>query len=226
MTEQDYQLLSQYIDGELPTEEVTALKKRLLAEPELNQLLAKMQKVNQAVVGHYRAAPEQVPQHVTAMVSPPKSASRYRLPLALAASVAAAALFISTPAWRDSGSGADYLLSAALENTPSRAFGWEALTDGRQLRPILSFRVDTGAWCREYLLRDRGTATRGVACRENGRWETLVAEVEVVPQGEESHYRPAGTDTPRSVSDYIDQHSTEDPLSAAVEQTTIERGWR
>ena len=50
MTEQDYELLSQYIDDELVAETAQTMRKRLLAEPELRAKFERMKEINSSVI--------------------------------------------------------------------------------------------------------------------------------------------------------------------------------
>jgi len=228
MNDTDYQLLSQYIDGELSQEQRVSLKHRLLAEPELNRALTKMQAINAAVVDAL-AIPGAaiVPEHISALVQPSNRALKHRWPLALAASVVAAAVLVLTPNWQNTGdSYTDAVLSAALENTPSSASDWEQLGDGRQLRPVLSFQTDNGTWCREFLHVDQGLASRGVACRETGQWRTMIIASNTLPTEGADQYRPAGANAAASVAEFMDQHGAGVALSASDEAAVIQQGWQ
>jgi hypothetical protein len=138
--------------------------------------------------------------------------------------VAVSATLVSQWDQQSAQPGADTLLSAALESTPSRGTGWETLSDGRQLRAVLSFRSSTGNWCREYLLGDSEGNWHGVACRGNDGWTTEVLAATRV-EDSSAQYRPAGAADSISVADYIDRNANGIPLDGREEATIMAQGW-
>lgn len=241
LTEQDTQLLSQYVDGELPRDAARDLELRLASEPPLRAELERYRGLNSKLQQAF-AAPqfETVPGHVAAMLDPAparvvalpqRAASRW--PYALAASLALAvcgALLTqwdrgTDPATAYSEGRVDHSLAQALEQVPSSGSDWTTLSDDRKVRAVLTFRSDNGSWCREYLLADAGSSWHGVACREAQRWSNTVitgAKLVIGP----GEYRPAGAANPRPVSAYIDSHSADIPLGADQEAALIARGWQ
>ncbi len=70
MNDLDYELISQYIDGELPAEEAMALRRRLLAEPELRTAYDRMRRADDKVRGAFAGAwTEKVPERISAMLA-------------------------------------------------------------------------------------------------------------------------------------------------------------
>lgn len=245
ITEQDYELLSQYIDRELPPGVCAQLELRLAAEPQLRAGLGRLQALQRQLQDTYGQLGEgPVPERTLALLQeapaqavqqPQPTAKVVQLPrkrninwgLALAASlvVAVSATLVSQWDQQSAQSGADALLAAALESTPSRGTGWETLSDGRTLRPVLSFRSSTGNWCREYLVGDSDGNWHGVACRSNEGWTT---EVLAATQIEDAspQYRPAGAGDSMDVADYIDRNANGIPLDAREEAAVMARGWQ
>ncbi len=235
MNEQDYELLSQFIDGELDRAQAQALRERLLAEPVLRAELERMRAANERVTAAFAdPAATHVPPALLARVrgadTDPRPAHRWGA--AVAASLVAAAALLLAPQWRqddqlpDGTPAADALLAQALESTASRGEGWDTLGDGRQLRPVLSFSNRDGSWCREYLLT-RGTDTfHGVACRHDGQWQTEVLASAAELSGEGADYRPAGAGDSDQVSSYISAHADGIPLSLRQEAELIARQWQ
>ncbi len=241
LTEQDTQLLSQYVDDELPGNAARDLEQRLAAEPPLRAELARYRELDSQLQRAF-AGPqfETVPRHVAAMLDPApahvtalprRPASRW--PYALAASLAVAVGGALLAQW-DRGTDAarvysegrvDHSLAQALEQVPSSGADWTALPDDRKVRPVLTFRSDGGSWCREYLVADARGSWHGVACREEQHWNnTVITRAKlVIGPGE---YRPAGAANPRPVSAYIDSHSADIPLGADQEAALIARGWQ
>jgi hypothetical protein len=236
ITEQDYQLLSRYVDRELSLPASRQLEQRLAAEPTLKAALASLQSLQGRLQSAYsELAREPVPAHIVALLEPqqarivPLPHKRARgLGFALAASLVVAASATLVTQWGQnagqSGSHPDALLAATLEQTPSMATGWETLADGRQIRPVLSFHSRAGDWCREYLLNDDGDNWHAVACRRNEGWaNTVINRTDPAQPGDE--YRPAGAADTALVADYIDRNATDIPLDAAQEAAIIARNW-
>jgi len=245
ITEQDYELLSQYLDRELPAGESEQLELRLAAEPQLQAALGRLQALQsrlQAAYGELGQGP--VPARTLALLQQaPAQASQQPLPtakvvqlpakravnwgFALAASlvVAVSATLVSQWDQQSAQSGADTLLAAALESTPSRGTGWETLSDGRKLRPVLSFQNSTGDWCREYLVGDSDGNWHGVACRGNEGWTTEVLAATRIEDAS-AQYRPAGAADSMDVADYIDRNANGIPLDAREEAAIMARGWQ
>jgi hypothetical protein len=239
MVEKDYELLSQFLDGELPAAEAQALRERLIADPRLRATLEEMRAVDQRVRNAFDIpGVDTVPETVTARLQgahtnrPASGPYRRARGLAVAAALVAAAGLLLAPQWRDSSGGhstgtpsADDLLAQVLEHAPSRAEGWEGLTDGRQVRPVLSFASKEGTWCREFLLTETGATFRGVACRSGGSWRTEVLSDALRP-GVGSVYRPAGAAGAAVVESYINAHADSIPLGVEEEADLINRNWQ
>lgn len=237
LTEQDHQLLSQFVDGELAPAAARELEQRLASEPLLSARLAQLQTLNkrhQSAFNEAQIGP--VPGNITRLLEPaPVRVAFSRQPrathwgYALAASLAIAVCGALLTQWDRSGDHAgaqiEQSLAEALEQLPSSGSDWAALADGRKVMPVLSFRSHSGDWCREYLVATTEAAWHGVACRAEQGWTNAVlAETKlVIGPGE---YRPAGADEPDSVAAFIDQQSADIPLSAAEEAALIARSWQ
>ena len=237
MTEQEFELLSQYLDGELAAQAAQTLRKRLLAEPELRASFERMKEINDSVRDAFNVpGADTVPacalealQGAETRTNKPSQVNRTGWGLAVAASlVAAAGLLLTTPDWNQQpgdSPAADTLLAAALEYTPSRSDGWDTLADGRQIRSLLSFPNTRGGWCREYLMSGENGTWRGVACRNEGQWTTEVLNVEVI-SGSASEYRPAGAAKTVEINTFIATHSSGIALSLQAEADLIARKWQ
>jgi hypothetical protein len=233
MTEQDYELLSQYIDGELPTDQAQALRQRLLAEPALRAACERMRNADNRVRRAFEGSwTEEVPARISARL---KRGTTHRegmgdgqrraaWGIAVAASIMAAAGLLLNPEWRGKDAG-DSALAAVLDVTPSGGSQWQALTDGREVIPVLSFAHVDGSWCREYLLSQDGATYRGIACRSDGQWVTSILDAQPVP-GNSTEYRPAGADDADAVAAFIDEHGAGIALSRREEAELIARQWR
>mgnify|MGYP001581007698 CR=1 FL=1 len=231
MKDQDYELLSQYLDGELPTKETAQLEQRLGADSELRITLASMRSIDSAVKASYRNS-GQAPAHIGAMLQgeesnvvafPRRSRAAASWQYAVAATLVAAAGLLLVP---DMNRSSEALLSAALDEASSRASGWETLEDGRKLRPVLSFPDKSGTWCREYLVTDAEGAQRGVACRDDKGWNTVVIAATEITPNDDQLYRPAGADDDSSVAKYISENAADIAASAQQESELIASDWQ
>jgi hypothetical protein len=245
MTEQDYELLSQYLDGELAAPAAQELRKRLIAEPVLRASLDSLQKVNNSVKDAFDVpGADTVPARVVTMVQNARTrggrlsqAHRAGWGLAVAASLVAATGLLLMPElmpdWRQQAgdslavsTGDDAFLTFELEYSPSRADGWNTLGDGRQVRPLLSFANTQGGWCREYIMMSlEGSTWRGVACRTEGQWTTEVLSIEELA-GSTNEYRPAGVANSDQITRFIDTHSADIAISLEEEADLIVRNWQ
>lgn len=229
MNEQDYQLLSQYLDGELNDLAARQLERRLQSEPQLQATLTEMGELDERVKQAF-AGTDKAPEQVAAMLRPagnvvafPQRKQRPGWHYAVAASLVAAAGVLLAPQWQQTAPGGP-TLADILQSTPSMADGWKTLADGNEVRPVLSFSSVDGNWCREYLLSASGEGQRGVACLEAGQWNTRVLAEAELP-GSASEFRPAGAGDADAVADFLADHADGIALSAADEQALIESNW-
>lgn len=227
MKEQDYELLSQYIDGELAAEDAQKLRRRLLAEPTLRATYDRLSSVNNEIRDTFNArGTDTVPQRVSALLQSKSTSSQGRRAgwgFAVAASLLAATGLLLNPDWRQADSDAQF--ASVLDSTPSGLAGWETLEDGRQVKPVLSFAHVDGSWCREFLLADDGATYRGVACHSNSEWVTVVLDGQDAP-GSTTEYRPAGAGDSDQVAAFIAGNASGIALSRSEESELIARRWQ
>jgi len=226
MNDKDFELLSRHLDGELDELSARRVAQRLAAEPQLRSTFARMAAIDQRVKQAF-AGGDQVPAHIAALLeahaADGAAAPRRRTawPYAVAASLAAVTGLFLAGVWQ---APAEPSLAQVLESTPSMADGWQPLSDGRRMRPILSFQDVDGAWCREYLVDDSGRGSRGVACRDGGQWQTRIEVAAEIP-GSRSDYRPAAAADADAVADYLDKQADGIALSRAEETVLIAKDW-
>ena len=241
MTEQDYELLSQYLDGELAPPVAQQLRTRLIADPRLRAKLERMQTVNNNVKQAFDSpGVDAVPTRVVQMVENTGARAQDRpLPrsagwglAAIAATLVAATGLLLAPDWQQQAPQnqtatvtGDVLLERVLEFSASRGDGWDALDDGRQVRPLLSFKNKAGGWCREYLLSGEGGTWHGVACRAQGHWTTEVLSVETL-SGSVNEYRPAGAKDAHEIVSFVNTHAADIALSLEEEAGVIAGHWQ
>ena len=229
----DDHLLSMYVDNELDAERTIALVGRLRSEPTLRARLTSMEANDALIKTAYSQFGSAVPAHLAPMVSATNvsilgTARRWQrwATVAVAASFATAVALVVSMNQTDvfNPMTMDARLADALEQSPSRAEGWDALGDDRQFRSVLTFPAADGRWCREFLLAQSDSHWRGVACRDNGDWVNQVVGSEVFLE-QETQYRPAGAGDTEQVARFIDETATDVALGPQQEAALISAGW-
>lgn len=228
----DDHLLSMYVDNELDAERTIALASRLRSEPALRARLEVMEANDQRVRMLSAQSDNQVPRHLAPMVAAENVSvlgmtRRWSsFAVAVAASVATAMALVVDLNQTDVFNPMimDPQLASALEQSPSRATGWDILDDDRQFRSVLTFPAADGRWCREFLLSQSESHWRGVACRDSGEWVNQVVGSEVFLE-QETQYRPAGAGDSEQVARFIDETATDVALGPQQEATLIASGW-
>lgn len=255
MTINDEELLSQYLDGELPTSESARLELRLSAEPELHNSLQQMRQVNESLKSTFNTArARSVPARIIKLLARSDSQSSDSRPseklgaadnvvafpgrqrkaswgFAIAASIMAASglLFVQGTGQQLAGPSpaSDTLLAQELESAPSRGEGWDVLADGREVLPLLTYARIGGGWCREYLLSSQDGHSHGIACRrDEGNWITEALDTQAQQAGSADVYRTAGAGDSNQIAEFMGGSAAGVALSAQEEQELISKGWR
>mgnify|MGYP001288762874 FL=1 len=228
----DDHLLSMYIDNELDAERTIALVTRLQRDASLRARLTSME-ANDAALRRLVKAKASVPKHLAPLVKGDNvttmpSARNWTYPagIALAAGFAVVVALVGSLNRADvfNPMTMDPQLASALEHSPSQATGWERLENGRDFRSVLTFPAADGRWCREFLLAQDESHWRGVACRDNGKWESQVVGSEVFLE-QETQYRPAGAGDSEQVARFIDETAADVALGPQQEAALISSGW-
>ena len=229
----DDHLLSMYIDGELDAERTIALAGRLKVEPALRARLTAMENSDRLVKQVYAGHSESADSNLTALIQAKNVAifsamSRWRkwATGAVAASVMAVVTLsvINEQPSAFNPMTMDEALAQALEQSPSRAAGWEHLDGDRDFRSVLTFPAADGRWCREFLLAHNESHWRGVACRDEGTWVNQVVGSEVFLE-QETQYRPAGAGDSEKVARFINETAADVALGPQQESALIASGW-
>ncbi len=211
ISDEDLTLLSAYIDSELDSADMNAVRERLLKEPGLKAALEEMQEVDQLVKAHAdqmddRAVPENV---ASLLAASEESQSRF---VAMAASVLlvlAGGLFFLV---LDSG--------APLAELDVAESGKRTTTESGYLEVVATFHHRDGHVCREY----RTETERSIACRDGSSWNVVVSVPSAdVPEGT---YQPAAGSDLAAIDEYISEHIQGEVLSSAEERELIESDWR
>jgi anti-sigma factor RsiW len=240
ISENDHELISQYLDGELNQVQTAQLETRLAVESPLSAYLEQLRHTDQALRDSL-ATQGRVPEHITAMLSqaddkvvPLRPRQQPRWGLAVAASLLAGIAAVNAPRWIAGGPESllvpDAAESAAfaqvLENQPSIARGWYTVLDSVQMRPVLSFASTGGTWCREFLATQADEAWRGVACRRDEKWDVELLVQTPGLAAENSGYQTASAETADMVATFIDTNSTDIPLGRDEEAGLIANKWQ
>ena len=228
----DDHLLSMYIDNELDAERTIALVTRLRSDASLRARLTAME-ANDAALRILFEAEASIPKHLAPLVKaenvtvmPSVRSWTHRAGVAVAAGFALVVALMGSVNQADvfNPMTMDPQLASALEHSPSQATGWERLENGRDFRSVLTFPAADGRWCREFLLAQDESHWRGVACRENSKWENQVVGSEVFLE-QETQYRPAGAGDSEQVARFIDETAADVALGPQQEAALISSGW-
>jgi anti-sigma factor RsiW len=238
----DDETLSAYLDGELSPAERARVEAALAADPALRQRLAALEAATLSFAESIRAVDRApAPAHVEALLRSqadnvvafrpkPRAAAKWLAPAAAAAMLAAFVAigwrFGPVPgATRDEFAvamgpvGRGGALHRILESTPSAQ---TARIGAAQVSPVATFRIASGAPCREFLVSAAGGAARAVACRDDRQWTVKIAAEE---SPSTAGYQPASGPS-LAISAYIDDAMEGDALGAAEERTLIAAKWR
>ncbi|MCJ8269868.1 MAG: hypothetical protein MJK04_10760, partial [Psychrosphaera sp.] len=172
LSEQDHQLISASLDGELAPEQSLAFKRRLLQEPELNKQYQAFKALDQDLKKTFSdIAATPVPQKLSALLVDDKKVeagekapqnNHWRF-LALAASVGAIGLLSFFGLQNSKDDNMSLALTRALNTQPSMEM--KQLDQNNQFIALQSFRHIDGRVCREYLLNKADTHSHRVACK-------------------------------------------------------------
>lgn len=245
--------LSAYIDGELPDEEMRALKVRLLQDPELARRLAALRGADVDALRHYdeidkrpmpRAVLEMLGQHEAVnetdnVVAFPKRGIQqfFQMPVAIAASVALLAGFMVANVLQESNVASPEQtglyagqvepgspLHRFLETGSSRE--GQLLAEGRNADLLLTFQDRDGDYCRQLQVHGTGVPVQGVACRRDDTWQLEAVSIagERAPDGS---YQQASGEMPEAIDSAIDGLiGPLPPLDLEEETALISKGWK
>lgn len=251
MGKTDDELLSAYIDGELPADEADTLTTRLETEPELMQRLEAMRASDDAVRTVYEAIdrtplPDAVLKHFDepASANPPDNVVAFpergirrflQAPVAIAASVALVVGFVVSDFFRDDSAapgvndslvagavGMESELHALLEHGASGTV--QDFGDGATAEVVLTFEDTGGDYCRQVRVDLPTRPAHGVACRRNDAWQMETIALGASAGGP---FTPAAASTPEAVRTAVDDLiGTGEPLDPVRETEIISEGWK
>lgn len=250
--ERDDELLSAYLDDELPQDDADALTERLAREPALMQRLQALRAADDEARAMFsRIDEEPLPQAILDMLQDsdttthekdnvvpfPQRIARQLLqaPVAIAASVALAAGFLADRMLLEGPADAqgiealvaqqiapDSEVYELLENGVSTAT--LVLQDGSEARLLLTFQDQDGDWCRQLSVAQDARQLQALACRRNGQWQSEALAFGETASG---NYQQASAQTPAAINAAIDRViGGNQPLDVSAEAALVERGWK
>jgi hypothetical protein len=225
-----------YVDGELSDDERTAFETAMAADETLRFRVERERKLRQRLSAAFDSTlTEAVPQRLARAATTPTTASNnvvaltpkirawtYREWGAMAASLIGG-LFLgfnmmnhpaSTLATTSNGLVARGALARALD-TQTAANTHSAVHIG------ISFQARDGGYCRTFGVA--GDHVAGLACKRGDEWRVPMTAQFTASPGE---LHTAGSDTPPSILQAIDETIAGDPLDARAERAALERHWR
>ncbi|WP_234463850.1 anti-sigma factor family protein [Paracoccus caeni] len=227
----DDDTLMAFADGELEPAEALEVKAAVEADPALQarlHLFTKTRAMLQAdipaaqpssqdedLIARIRAA-SVAPAQVAGPATLPKPANFNLRPFATAIAAAFALAVAGGIWWQARGpdqGGIGAAQVAALNELPSGEM--RTLGEG-DLTMIASYRMEDGAFCREYQTTGDGDARVAVACRDADGWaERFAADLQI-----DGGYQPASGDIP-GLDGFLTSAGASAPLTAAEEATAL-----
>lgn len=239
--------LGAYLDGECDAAEAARIAALIESDGELaaraERLRRDMALVQQAFAG---MLDEPVPAALRAAVTPPEAAAegtkvvdfaaaraarrpRWLPPLAMAASVALGVVVGAVGFNGPAGDREAGLIMAAtgrpvagpeLAATLASARSGTSVTLAEAVvKPVLSFRDETGRLCRQFSLRQAQALTNGIACAEGGSWRMVVLAEGVAAEGGE--FVTAAGPAEAAIEATLDALMMGEPLDAAAEAAAL-----
>jgi len=236
-------ILSAFLDGELPADQLKRIAKEIDADPALRQRAEALAAPDAILQKAYRTIDDDpMPDAVLALLEDADDASAqsnvvafksrvmrqreiWRLPIAASIALAAGlALGLSlSPNESVQIAGAvkpGEALFAALETSPSGET--RALDNGRAAAMVLTFKAGE-TWCREFTVAAADAGVRAIACREDEGWAVKLAAVEA---GANDGYQTAASGVSTAFDAGAVALGADDPISASREAALLENGWR
>lgn len=118
---------------------------------------------------------------------------------------------------------ADHPLAQTLSESPSgRTREWpRGRTEAASVYPVLSFRDQGGALCREFEAAVAKSVSVGVACHRGGAWQIEAIDQSTERSGTSQGYVPASEPGSALISAEVDRLIVGDPLDAVTEAQAL-----
>ncbi|MCC2606667.1 anti-sigma factor family protein [Planctobacterium marinum] len=177
MKQDDYDLLSQFIDDELDSERTLIVKRRLLAEPEFNHLYQQLKALSDNVktaIPDFKNEPVSAELEAllkTECTTSTRSDSNWRRILPLAASVAVVCVMGYLLLGQPSPTGIN--LKGSMLSKLADDENWLS-ENGTEVVVVQSFLDENQSLCREYYAREAENVEHGLTCYQQGQWQKQV----------------------------------------------------
>ena len=251
----DDERLSAWLDGELPLDEAKRVEERLTAEPAFARRLERLRGADRKAQHVFHSIDRTpMPQGVLDLLQDgdvdrsqetqnaqvarlrPRAPRFFRVPVAIAASVALVAGFLvhdliapqrvgDDTALPTSGLVAgDSRLYRMLETAPAGKS--VELPDGGSAEVLLTFQANDGDWCRQFRLGTVASALHGLACRQPDGWQLETAIFDG-PGPSDATFQPAAGETPAALEAAVRARlGGREPLGRDEESRVISFGWQ
>lgn len=242
--------LSAYIDGELTADDAELIKHAVNADPAIAARLAELKSNDRRIVDAYSQLDDvPMPDEVMALLNAadsssskeysdnvvefPSSGNSGRKPLwsqTLAASVALiAGLGIGILVASSDNKTAQALEIASVSTSGSELFnlletlpsGRTAENSGASITPILSFRSESGSYCREFQQEDSARSSSAVACRAMNGWETQFVVFHATKTSKNAEFSTASSMEQQKFSELVTSLMVGDALSKEEEASML-----
>lgn len=247
------ELLSAYLDNELPTEDADTLTARIAKEPLLAQRLAQLRHANDDARQQLRAVDDMpLPQAVVDLLRrdsrsstdaaaagnvvqlPPRGIRRFiQVPAALAAGIALlAGFFIANQVQQTSDTAAGSLFArniatdSSLHDLLETGSGADSasLAADTSAQLRITFEDVSGDYCRQFDIAGPETNAQALACRRGGQWRMQAVSLAAPAAAD---YQSASADPSKALEATIDALiGPNEPLEESAEKLLISNGWK
>ena len=232
--------LSAFLDSELSPSEMEAVRERLATDPSITDRLAELAAVDSELKSHYGDIDDRpFPESVTRMLAEdnqetpkPTDSNVVSFPWwrrlrghsgkAIAAAVVAG---FAMAQWLTMPTADNAVWSEVAATLDSRPSGETySVNASIELTPRLTFRNQSGEWCRQFRLETHSNGSEQIACRtHSGNWEQRV-QVETGQAVASDGYRTASGGS--VLDDQLDRMMATPPIGPEKEHELLERNWR
>jgi len=240
MNEQDFLLLSAYIDGELDKDQTEILEQRQEDEPTLKLMLDQLRSNDQLLrVAAHSIDEEPMPENLQVLLSNNNESSKQdsllKLPNARAATrslkwfaaiAASITLVLGIVIGQFQHEDHFEQLVAAGTFQPTEILveildevgsGSSSKLGELHVAQNLSFLREDEVFCRHYAIQDEQAALDAIACFIDGKWHnTVLAPGRLMPSNRDT-YQPASATTDTVISNYIQERIQGVPLTQSEE---------
>lgn len=242
MNEQDYELISAYIDNELSDSEREQVNARLLQDKEFESIFLEFKNNDLQLLEHYSKIDEKpVPNEILNLLKDSsqisqksesdkpeelvannvtQNFSKQRAWYQAGLSLAASALFVALVSYYyDYSDGAlfDSQLATILDsNISGKSI---EINTSERVYLSMSFLNKDGYWCREFFIIAT-TTTQNISCRFEQEWQNEISIPAEFNEG--NSYMPASSNDNYKIETWLDNNMGSDPLSNKQEQELMQ----